>query len=541
MAEAAIIIGIFSYIVFALGLALPQFMFKPSGINGLKILGVLFVLSFFILAFRKRIWISIKEFFLDISRDRLSFFIFFLIFFHALINLIGALGPELGFDALWYHLTIPKIYLQNLQISFLPGGLFYYSAMPKLTEMLYLLSLPFSPNGILAKLINFFFGIFSAAALYNLSKKYLNKRWSLMTTLVFYSTLIVGWESITANVDLSRVFFEIMALTFFLKWWNKEDNQNKIILVELGVMIGLAISTKLTALTTLPVFLVLIYLKSRSLKNSLFVFLPSLFILLPWLIFSLTNTGNPIFPIFGGILDKSHNLVLNPLIMMKNLWILFYYPRDPISPIFLIFLPLIGVRFLKANVREKIFRRVGGLKGYLILSLIFWCLISKVDGARYFLPYLPALSLFLTIFLQQENKFYKKVFVPLLAFVSLINIFYRSMANKKFIPVVFGKEKAENFLTKNLNFNFGDFYDVDGELKKIIKSDDLVLVYGGHNLFYLNFPFMHSSYAKPGTSFSYILTIKESLPARLRPLKLIYSNKITGVNLYLFGKRWQPI
>ena len=29
-----------------------------------------------------------------------------------LVNLIGALGPELGFDALWYHLTEAKLFWQ---------------------------------------------------------------------------------------------------------------------------------------------------------------------------------------------------------------------------------------------------------------------------------------------------------------------------------------------------------------------------------------------------------------------------------------------
>ena len=60
-----------------------------------------------------------------------------LIFILCLVNLVGALGPETAFDALWYHITLPKIYLQHKELLFIPGGLLYYSAMPQLGEMLY--------------------------------------------------------------------------------------------------------------------------------------------------------------------------------------------------------------------------------------------------------------------------------------------------------------------------------------------------------------------------------------------------------------------
>src|ERR1700691_819583 len=49
----------------------------------------------------------------------------------AVINLMGALGPELAFDSLWYHLTLPKLYLLHHAVYHIPGGLLYYSDMPK--------------------------------------------------------------------------------------------------------------------------------------------------------------------------------------------------------------------------------------------------------------------------------------------------------------------------------------------------------------------------------------------------------------------------
>ena len=213
MVDLAILIGIFSYAVFGLGLLgrLGELELRSLGVlGGLGILGVVL--------FRFRIGSLLKKLKL-LRQDRIFILLLALLFASVIVNMVGVLGPELGFDALWYHLTIPKIYLSQNKIFFIPGSLFYYSAMPKLTEMLYLVSLVFSPIGTLAKLIHFSFGILSAIALYRLAKRYLKTRESLLTVLIFYTTLIVGWQSITAYIDLTRTFFEILALDLFLRWW----------------------------------------------------------------------------------------------------------------------------------------------------------------------------------------------------------------------------------------------------------------------------------------------------------------------------------
>ncbi|KKT96647.1 MAG: hypothetical protein UW99_C0053G0005 [Candidatus Collierbacteria bacterium GW2011_GWC2_45_15] len=54
-----------------------------------------------------------------------------------LLNLLTVFTPEIGFDALWYHLTLPKLWLYKHQ-WFFPGGLMYYSVMPRLSETLFI-------------------------------------------------------------------------------------------------------------------------------------------------------------------------------------------------------------------------------------------------------------------------------------------------------------------------------------------------------------------------------------------------------------------
>ena len=52
------------------------------------------------------------------------------IILQALLNFATVFTPEIGFDALWYHLTLPKLWLLKHQWHF-NGGLLYYSVMPR--------------------------------------------------------------------------------------------------------------------------------------------------------------------------------------------------------------------------------------------------------------------------------------------------------------------------------------------------------------------------------------------------------------------------
>jgi len=525
MVDLAILLGILSNIIFGLGIL----GWLTKGV--LNFLALISLTILIIFLWKKKIWLWFEEFWEDIKKDRLCLFLTGLWILQILVNLVGALGPELGFDALWYHLTLPKIYLQESRIFFIRGGLFYYSAIPKLTEMLYLLSLNFSRFGILSKLIHFSFGILSSIVLYNLSKRYLKERFSLLVVLFFYTSLIVGWESISAYVDLSRTFFELLALDEFLIWWRVRQKES---LINSAVCLGLAISTKLIAFATLPVFLILIFLKSKKIPFSFLFFIFSLLIPLPWLVFSYLYTGNPVFPIFSHILDETHKIVqFNFLRFFRDFFVLLYRPQDPISPVFLIFLPLLVWGIIRGRLKKLYI-----LASYVFLAYIFWYFTPRTGGARFILPYLPAWSLLTVGLISQEPVFFQKFLIFVVALSSLTNIGYRSLANKKFIPFLIGRESKDQFLEERLNFNFGDFYDLNGEVKKIIGKDDLVLVSGSHNLFYVDFLFIHSSYARKDTPISLVLVQGKEYPKDVKLGKLVYKNPKTNVELYLF-KGWQ--
>ncbi len=500
MFKVAILIGIYGYAIWLLGVI---------GLLNKTAIGLVTVLWLVVL---------ISRFKLPKLKKPSAFvgFILALIILQAAINLVGVLGPELGFDSLWYHLTLPKIFLAESRIFYIPGGLFYYSVIPKLTEMLYLAALSLG-NEIWAKLIHFGFGILTLIALFKLSRKFLSQKYALLVVLLFYSNLVVGWQSITAYVDLSRTFYQVMAFWAFTKFL---DNKDKKWLSISGVMLGLEISTKIVGFDSLLLFIILILITAKkSFKNLPTLIVPALLVPAPWFIFSWAHTGNPVYPVFSRM---PLNYSINPIDIIR----VFLRSPDPLSPLYEMFLPLIIYYW------RPLIKKYRLLIWYGILALLIWFITPRDNGGRFILPYLPVISLLIVCLLSLvKDRFIRNAGIVFILLAAVVSIGYRGMANAKYLPVLLGRQSKADFMAKNLNFTFGDYYDVDGKIKAIV-GNKKVLIIGGHNLFYLNFPFVHESYAKTNEQFSFILTQNASLPASFRQWKFIYGNELTKVKLY---------
>lgn len=508
----AIAIGIYSYLMFFIGLL--GFLYK----NVVLIISALYLIFWFFLLREKITKIKFKAEYKNIFT--------ILIVVQVLINLMGVFGPEISFDSLWYHLTLPKLYLINHKVFFIPGNLLYYSAMPKLVEMLYVVGLSLGGE-VYPKLIHFVFGILSVYVVYKIARNYLPYKFSLIASVIFYSNLVVGWESITSYIDLARTFFELLSILALLKWTQR--NQFKYLLFS-SLMIGFSITSKLLSVVSLfiiGIFIILFsFLRKKSFKNILTHFLIYILIAFiipfPWFIFSFINTGNPFYPIGNFILNSKIPIFA----FTKAL-------EDPISPLYLIIIPIMIVNF------NKFSKKINLLLFYSISGFLLWLVFVRVAGARYLLPYLAVFSVVTSCTLfTVKNKFIYRFLIVLIIFISLFSIIYREIANAKFVPVIIGFEKKSDFLSRNLNFSFGDFYDLDGYFKNNIKPSDSVLLIGFHNLFYVDFPFVDYSWLKKGASFNYIAVQNSPLPSRFSNWNKVYYNSKTKVALYsLKGKK----
>jgi len=538
MFALAILIGIYYYLIFFLGIL--GLLNKPLVLTTTVV--YFLTLAIFYREKLRSIFRSfdIKILSAGIEKNKLFSFIAFVILTQVLINLIGVFGPEISFDALWYHLTLPKLYIAGGHIFHIPGSSLYYSDMPKLTEMLYA-SAMILVNDTMAKLIHFSFGILVLVAIYKISRKFMSKEFSVLACAIFYANLVVGWESITAYIDLSRTFFEVMALWGFLNWL--ESKQKKWLIVS-GIILGLAVTAKLIAAFSLLIFLALFIYKKflqkekwpSVIKNYLIFCFLTIIVPLPWLIFSYLNTGNPLYPYFTTQLaDSGKTLVLPNLFnFFGDFYNFFLKLNDPISPIYLVSLPLFILGLRKFNSKLKI------LSLYSILAIVIWYLTEQARGGRFILPYLPIFSILAGYVVSKVKQQQLKIFlITIIIVISLISIGYRGIANAKFVPVILGRETKAEFLTKYLNFSFGDFYDTDGYFKNHLTKNDTVLLYGFGKLYYVDFNFIDASWVKKSDQFNYIAVQSGILPKRFSDWQEIYYNKLTKVKLYnKGGKQW---
>jgi 4-amino-4-deoxy-L-arabinose transferase-like glycosyltransferase len=231
------------------------------------------------------------------------------------LTLTLALLPATSWDGLFYHLTGPKLYLEQGRI--LSGIDIPHLNFPFLFEMLYLLALTLGREAA-PILLHFTFALMLAGLVYLMARQLLKVRnaWFAVLFLLAIPMILslAGW----AYNDLALAFYEVLALYALLKWrrggidkaaiQEPSDNtyQDYSWLILSGIMLGLAMGLKYTsivALFSLALLLIWWYRKEvRKALKPLLLFAGLAFLVAsPWLVKNLIFTGNPVYPfVFGG-------------------------------------------------------------------------------------------------------------------------------------------------------------------------------------------------------------------------------------------------
>ena len=205
----------------------------------------------------------------------------------------------------------PKLYLQAHRIYYIPWE--SHSNFAFTAEMWYLFGLmERGPEaGVpLAKLFHFTCGVGACLAVYAFGARHLSPRVGLLAAGILASTPLVLWEAGTAYADLAGTFFATLTLLAVANGMAARDER----WLRLGaVLMGLTLSTKATALSTLALLaLALLFWRVRFQGQTWPRALGRVAALVssrprrrsPWYIKSTVYTGNPIYPfyyqIFGG-------------------------------------------------------------------------------------------------------------------------------------------------------------------------------------------------------------------------------------------------
>ena len=221
------------------------------------------------------------------------------------IDLILALSPPTGWDAAVYHLTVPKLFLKQHRIFFIPTIM--HSNGPLNIEMLFALGMVLW-NDILAKLFHFSLGLFTLVAIYGVAERHLslNAGWY---AIVVFATMPVAFNSFGyANIDMGVAFYVILTFWAFRDWVDSSDDR---VLVLTGIFCGLALGSKYTGTLAVGLFVggvvvrcVMEKVRAKAGVRRLGIVIATVGILgCPWYVRNAINTGNPVFPMFGRMFD----------------------------------------------------------------------------------------------------------------------------------------------------------------------------------------------------------------------------------------------
>ena len=233
--------------------------------------------------------------------------------------------PPVDRDALTHHLAVPKLYLQHGGIYEIPEV--PYSYYPMNLDLLYLVAL-YIGNDILPKYIHFAFALLTSGLLYRYLRKNLdNAAYALLGCLLFLSLPVIVKLSVTVYVDLGLIYFSTAALLQIFRWAESGFRVRYLLLA--GIFTGLCLGTKYNGmLIAFLLGLVVLILPLRTAKNGFDTKSPppikakkrqtfwllgnaalfcaiALAVYSPWMIRNYVWTGNPVYPMAGGIFQST--------------------------------------------------------------------------------------------------------------------------------------------------------------------------------------------------------------------------------------------
>lgn len=324
-----------------------------------------------------------------------------------LLNLAGALGPEIFYDSLVYHLAVPNYYV--IKHGFAPMDYNFYSNLPFTHGMIYAAALLLKGE-TLAKFVNYSSGLLAAGAVLAMGARWFTLRAGLWAALIFYTVTHAMLASWSAGTEALLTLFSMLSLYAMLR---REEDRRWLLLS--AVFAGLAMGVKYTGLfTAVGVMAVYAWGERRrpaaALRGlALFTLVSAVFVL-PWLIKNWLYTGNPVFPFLGGIFGTgplsdpqklrdfaSHASQLGPFKLSERLLIPWNVTLGRVgnseyfSPLFILLLP---AAFLLGSPGGA---ALGGLWIFFLAAWGGWSVTSSM--VRFLMPAYPAAGLIMAAYL----------------------------------------------------------------------------------------------------------------------------------------------
>lgn len=421
-----------------------------------------------------------------------------------IFNILKALLPPHGpTDVLYYHMTLPKLFLAREAIVTYPT--FVPSFFPANGELLFTLSMVLGGPSFVG-LTHFGFSLLTVIGLYAYAQKYVHTQFALLPGIIYVTAPVVNsWG--TMAYTCAMVGFYLFIFTMLLLEEGPKSSRKEAAVW--GVMAGMALGLKYQAIPLIgAITLCFCMMKIKASRR----FLPQLLIALavgtliasPWFIRNYLVTGNPFFPVlddlfpssliqgegsrggdthFAGALASALKVVMeNPFSFFSFLWFDAWEHED--------FQRFIGPLFLGLVPFSLFLRRISPKWPLIVLSVTL-CLVSALllRGNMRYVLILVILMSFLSGAVVQEVLCFAKQWerVALVSFFSLAVLLYsfqnyHLMLSHDRIFVALNPDRAVSFLrTFERSFRPAEL------AHELIPRDATVLFHGFVRYFYFNF------------------------------------------------------
>jgi len=303
--------------------------------------------------------------------------------------LVHALAPEIQSDAISYHLGLVAEYLRK---GGFPNRVGFYEVLPQGMEMLFAPAYRIG-GATAAKLVHFAFLLATIPLIVLTARRLkLSDGAGYSAAALYFLAPVVGISGTSAYNDAALVFFTLASFYLLLLW---RDTNILAYAAGAGLTAGFCYSIKFTGIIVAPLAVIFILWHRRAVRAVVYLSIPALVMIAPWMWRAYYMTGNPLAPLFNSWFP---NIYFNPITEKELSTALSMYPafRWPTALWTWAFggaaQGVVGPLILAAPLALLALRKPAG-RLLLAAAALLLAPIAFNVGTRFLMPALPFLAL----------------------------------------------------------------------------------------------------------------------------------------------------
>jgi len=415
------------------------------------------------------------------------------------VLLMVSLAPVRDYDALMYHLQIPRQFLEHGRVYFDPGE--WRLSQPMLTEMLFLIGITFHLDPF-AQLISLTFCIVFFLSVYAFGKRFFDSAIGVLAVGILLGYPAFPIYATSPSVEFSWAVYEFWGMYLFSIWlFLDKKKAHQYWLVFAGILFGCAATVKYLSFPTLFIMGLIVFGKTlhlekgdfkKAMKNVLMFGISALVVISPWYLKNWVWTGNPFYPlIFGGPgwTALRQQLIFDDYVASfgaGTTWLDYlkmpldmYLATSRFSTVSLeVFHPLLWLGFAFALSTK--WKKYNYLFIYVVLVFILWA--TSMRQIRFLLPVSGFLALLSAYSIAQFPRMLKQVIsVACLGGLMFVTMIYQviDVHESGLLSYFVGKSSRIEFLQKGV-YNYRTTQFIQNNLEK---TDRVLFLWSGHGYY----------------------------------------------------------